>query len=570
MTKKFIVLSNSVRVMPLVVMVLAAAPACWATEASSADAERYIAAVRQFADNVLTLGRDTYGPKHTPLFVDGLNVDTHTPVMWKAVDGTEWVISNLASQQNLFRTLDGLSALTGDVRYKAAAMEAYRYAFDNLWRDGLLCWGGHQAYNATADVMVHRGKGYGEHELKCVYPYYELMWQVDPKRTQQMIENIWAGHVLDWAILDFNRHGMPKPAGQLWAHEYKGGPVFFWGKGLTFQNAGSDLYYAAGVLSALSGQKEPLVWSKRLAHRYVETRNPKTGLGGYQFSQANAMCDELRHPELRGDRAQYQYGADFPGHFVVEGTLFPAYGDTPAVSIRICQLMLAEKLATDGREFLRWAVEEMTAWGKAAYRAKDNSFIPMLTDGTSMEGYVCKKDGYFGPKGRVLHAGRAQAAHMWAYCLAYRLSGDPFMWEMARNIARGNQLGDLGAAPGSPPQLAAKIGTADPNALLAFLELYRKTAQTDYLNAACKVGDNILKASFSKGFFVSSRHLYARVDSPEPLALLRLAATLRGKDGQVPAYVAGSGFFDDDYGTEGRKTDSFLYERLRSGRPGTK
>jgi len=28
----------------------------------------------EFADNVLKYGRDTYGPKHTPLFVDGLNM----------------------------------------------------------------------------------------------------------------------------------------------------------------------------------------------------------------------------------------------------------------------------------------------------------------------------------------------------------------------------------------------------------------------------------------------------------------------------------------------------------------
>ena len=34
---------------------------------------KYLDAVRTFADNVLKYGRDTYGPKHTPLFVDGLN-----------------------------------------------------------------------------------------------------------------------------------------------------------------------------------------------------------------------------------------------------------------------------------------------------------------------------------------------------------------------------------------------------------------------------------------------------------------------------------------------------------------
>ena len=38
---------------------------------------------------MLKYGRDTYGPKHTPLFVDGLNVNTHEPVKWIDPDGTE-------------------------------------------------------------------------------------------------------------------------------------------------------------------------------------------------------------------------------------------------------------------------------------------------------------------------------------------------------------------------------------------------------------------------------------------------------------------------------------------------
>jgi len=46
---------------------------------------KYLNAVREFADNVLKYGRDTYGPKHTPLFVDGLNIHTHEPVKCRDV-----------------------------------------------------------------------------------------------------------------------------------------------------------------------------------------------------------------------------------------------------------------------------------------------------------------------------------------------------------------------------------------------------------------------------------------------------------------------------------------------------
>ncbi len=80
-----------------------------------ADPNRYLNAVRTFAGNVLKYGRDTYGPKHTPLFVDGLMVRdpndpnygkdaVFKPVEWIDPDGTKWILSNLASQHNLFRT----------------------------------------------------------------------------------------------------------------------------------------------------------------------------------------------------------------------------------------------------------------------------------------------------------------------------------------------------------------------------------------------------------------------------------------------------------------------------------
>ena len=51
-----------------------------AGKSDTTDPNRYLNAVREFADNVLKYGRDTYGPKHTPLFVDGLNIHTHEPV----------------------------------------------------------------------------------------------------------------------------------------------------------------------------------------------------------------------------------------------------------------------------------------------------------------------------------------------------------------------------------------------------------------------------------------------------------------------------------------------------------
>ncbi len=134
------------------ILIVAISP-CLSAEPNTLGGEsKYLQAVREFADNVLKYGRDTYGPKHTPLFVDGLNIHTHEPVKWIAPNGDRWILSNLASQQNLFRTLDGLTKLTDDPKYKQAAMEAIKYAFENLRSpNGLFYWGMTYAYDAGAD-----------------------------------------------------------------------------------------------------------------------------------------------------------------------------------------------------------------------------------------------------------------------------------------------------------------------------------------------------------------------------------------------------------------------------------
>lgn len=62
----------------LAILLICQLSVCLGKEAPDANnSSKYLDAVREFADNVLKYGRDTYGPKHTPLFVDGLNIRLH-------------------------------------------------------------------------------------------------------------------------------------------------------------------------------------------------------------------------------------------------------------------------------------------------------------------------------------------------------------------------------------------------------------------------------------------------------------------------------------------------------------
>jgi len=499
------------------------------------DPNRYLNAVRTFADNVLKYGRDTYGPKHTPLFVDGLNIHTHEPVKWispkgnwqTATETEEWILSNFASQQTLLRTLDGLSEVTGDPKYREAAMDAIRYALGNLRSpNGLLYWGLCAAYDAQTDRTRASG-----HCLKLGYPYYELMWKVDSKETKRLIEAFWSAHINDWLNLDFNRHAQLNGVlEEPWNHDYKAGPTFFESKtgGRGFLVTGSSLAHAATTLYRLSGYEPPLIWSKRLIRRFVDTRHPKTGI-------STALYNNRRKPPGKDLKEHFQdpHTRAFPYNVFAEtrGMYFPV--DTEA-NDWLSLFLVGEALGDKGTDFIQWAFEELTAWGKAAYRKKDNSFIPMLTDGISLVGYVSK--GSVPKKAAVAAPLFADLSFFWGYALGYRQTGDAFMWEMARDVAVGNNLGDIGKTSASVTQLQIdRTNCSNVYGLLGFLELYAKTRKPSLLNMAQRIGDNILRACFHEGFFVpSKKHVYTRFDCFEPLALLHLVAAIDGKSVTVP------------------------------------
>ena len=504
--------------------------------------DRRVEAVVAFADNVLKQGRDRWSGRNTPLFTDGVNVDTGEPVEW-VFKGQRWIVSNLASQQNLFRTLTGLSRLRGQPRYRAAAEAATRYHLDHLRHEsGLLFWGGHRFIDLRTLKVVGEQNS---HEFKCSYPYYDLLWEMDPKAAERFIKAFWNAHVLDWSNLDMNRHGAyGRPMGALWASRFVGAEPFFKGKGLTFINCGSDLVYAAGMLRAYTGDAGSLAWSKRLAEQYVRARDPNTGLGAYQFSQIAS-----------GDRAKLQLSPEF-GERALEGrVLDPSRATTIYGRVAISQLRLGERLGKDGCEFIQWTRSGLAAYARQAYDPRSNMLTAMFTDGTKLAPESVKRPGYY--SAGSFRPESAGTMLLLSYALGYRLTGDELLWQMARSIAKGHGLGDLGAAPGQGVRVNTKTACADPLALFGLLEILRTSKNDAYLELARRIGDNIVAARFHKGFFVpSENHVNACFDALEPLALLSLEAHLRGTPDVVPAYPGGRGYIHGPYDGLGRTYDS--------------
>jgi pectate lyase len=535
-------------------------------------------AVVEFADNVLLNASDRYHQPPSPLLANGVNVFTHEQLEWRFSDGSKAVISDFAAQQNLMRVLSALSAITGNPRYKAAAKAQAAYYFAHFQDvGGLLHWGGHRFVDLRTLTALGTAPGEtGVHELKNMFPFYDLLYEVNPQATIRYINAFWSAHVYNWRTLEISRHGeYGRPNAPAWDSPFDNPKPFFETKGLSFLDAGNDLIYAGAMLHKLSGDTNALLWTRRLAEQYVKARNQQTRLGAYQFTQPRKTHDTTNDSltlSWYGDRASRQFGPDFPGHQVLEGTMLLSRLATTIYSENaLMQFQIGADLGPVGRELVDWTRQGMAAFARHAYLPDDNRFRPMLTDGTDLTGYKLKRNGYYGKAGTLLAPYPASPEFMLSYARGFLLTGDTNLWFVARGIALACQLGDLGLVPGKNSAPNISTSNSDPFALFSLLDLYRQTGQDAYLRLARRIGDNIIKARFHHGYFTRAEdQLFASIDSIDPYALLALESATRGEWDKAPPFINGSGFVDAEYlfpSDKARRTkDAFLY-RLRVSNP---
>ncbi|MBU1467233.1 MAG: pectate lyase, partial [Gammaproteobacteria bacterium] len=367
-----------------------------------------------YANTILEHYRDPY--HGTPLFFDGCNTFNNKPVSWKNTDGTEWELSNIASQQNLFRFFYGLSALTNQPKYKQAAQEAIQWHFDHADSSGLIRWGGHSFLDLKTLNTVGPENKNMVHELKHHCPFYELMYETNPNATSRMIKAIWNCHVINWDNMEMTRHG---------SYGLEFDEITFWDKpqnrhleplremkGLSFVNIGNDLVFSAGMLYKLDSDEKALSWAEFLMSQYVNSRHPNTKLGCYQYNRplktGDAPEDE-NDPQYTfsfwGDRAQRQFGPEYGDVAKEAWVLFKMdeealngpegiYGDCG-----LAQTLLARELGEDGKQLLDWTTEGLEAWAYYAYDANTNEIKPMFADGKDLTGQQIPRYGYYGKKG---------------------------------------------------------------------------------------------------------------------------------------------------------------------------
>jgi pectate lyase len=552
------------RVLALAVACHATASVRAATEQGLPSAARYKAAIVTFADRVLESGRDRYGANATPLFADGLHVKTLQPATWKGPEGANWILCNVASQQSLMRLLDGLTALTGDRRYLAAAEAATRHALDHqVSPNGLLYWGGHSAWDLETDRPVGNKGNITVHELKGQQAHYRLMWRVNPDATRRLMESIWAGHILDWSLLDFNRHASntrkpPKP----WEHSFNETiqvPFPTAGANLAFCNVTPMFVDTGMLLSVLGNHEEALTWTRRMLHRWQQARDPRTGLSGGQLSYRTIL-----------DRAQQALGHVHPQ--INEARIVASYHQTsryhqlPAVQLLAGEALIAAggRRAEVGREFIAWASDDLQAYAKHCRDPATGKFNAVMTDGTPLE-WRKAHEGYYNQSSFAPVA--PDGLLLWGYALAWRLTREPAHWTMLQHLFRSMKLGELGEPNGRGRALNRDAGSTDFVTIYALLELDDRAADGAILRLAGKIGDNLLALQSPTGLFPRRGREWARTGDDIPLALLHLVAAIERKRDRIPPPAIDRQFFHAVYHGElephqKKRADERTYDSL--------
>ncbi|MHC4727403.1 MAG: hypothetical protein ACYS17_09260 [Planctomycetota bacterium] len=507
---------------------------------SANEESKYIDAIHNFADRVLQSGKDIYGPKTTPLFVDGLHVTTLEPVKWQC-RGETWVLSNFASQQPLLRTLDGLTALTDQKKYRQAAEKATGYALEHLTTpNGLLYWGGHLAWDLEKEKPV--GQYADVHEMKSHQPYYRLMWRINAPATRKLMESVWMGHILDWSLLDYNRHAsVKKPVSRNWNQKFNANievPFPTKSSNLSFVNVTPPLLHSGAMHAILDKNSDVLTWTRRLAYRWQQGKDPETGLCGGQLSYR------------KHDRAQDALGHVHPK--INEAKIVASYHQTSRYhTLPLAQMQAASalieaggKYTKIGREFIHWASEDLKAYTQHSYDTKTDQFIALMTDGTPIK-WQESTTGYYVPASFAPR--KPDGFILWGYAMAYRLTTDAAHWKMARNIFRQLNLGDIGRPDGSGSTIKYNNDHKDWRIIYALLELHQATNNDAFLRLAGSIADNILTMQTSTGLFPRSGRMWARTGDEIPLALLHLAGAIMGKGSLLPSPIFDGRFFHCEY-----------------------
>lgn len=551
-----------------------------------------------YVDRVREYGRDPVNG--SILIAKALNRYTMKPAVWitpkKAITP-----SNLAEQGNWFRLMEALWQLTGDQQYKREITETYQMYLDRYISDsGMVIWGGHACVNMD-DLEPHYyadGSAY-YHELKSHFPYLDPFFELNPEAARRICIATWMNAVKDKYTMLFNRHADYKnpyteEIEKTWLETDYGYVDPEWGynfirdRNIPFRSAGNDLLHLAAQLYKHTREEPAKIWATRLLNRYYACSDPNTNMYVYQFTTADgakgtedpmkvlepigAWWTKYPLPEeytwtAYGDRFKNQYADDL----IAQGFVPPEkewilrecfyVNKEPVEFSPLVDIELAKAFGKDSPEgslIMEQTIKALGNYSKYCYDPERNKIIPCLIDGTSLEGFIVKRNGYFGDAGRVMLASDISDRMTLSYIKTYlegRYRTDlqehiDNIWVLIRNTMKAFGTGEPGIDyPGDRMNLDFACAADKPNLLVGLLYLYKSTGIVDYLDLARVIGNNIIANKMDDGFFVLDKNRqYIPLSGKAgvfPYSLALLEATIRGEEDNVPELYSFDGYYDD-------------------------
>lgn len=188
----------------------------------SAKNEKYLYVVQRTIDSLLVNGRDIYGEVHSGMILSILDCKDGKPLKESDLQGTlpappfgvregdrtGFGGSNANLQFDLYRTMEHLSRIKKDPKYKSASKLAL-IDFLQITQNqetGLLAWGEHLYWDCFKDCLGEQFNTDKIHEPKRKFLYFDYLYSVDPERTIKYALGLWDHQIADKNTGDFSRH----------------------------------------------------------------------------------------------------------------------------------------------------------------------------------------------------------------------------------------------------------------------------------------------------------------------------------------------------------------------------
>lgn len=522
----------------------------------------------EFLDEVLKLGADRWNG--TPLISDGYNTLTDMPYEWPFPTTTKnpapAVLSDLASQGNLMRMMDGIGNWIYDDKYKDRVDAIHHYYVDHYLSpaNSLPYWGGHAAVNLKTGTPTEGEPDTNTHELKDNFVYLDAFGRVDSSLPLTIAQSVWDIHIKDFNTFDFNRHGSftSKPDLSWWNSEFDDEayrPEFVPTLNCGFRLAANDFLYVMAQAYRSSGNVTALKWARRLWKKFADVCDEQTGLGGYMFTSAYGCPDVKEFPDpidspewiekileynsvytwtTYGDRAYVQ----FKDEVVRKGLMTeveaeaqcreanamfsPSYMEfsaQPVEFILVDELKnAAAKASAEEKDLLlKWIREiedynlkRLSNYATLAYNPETNKVKPVWANGVDMTGFIVERPGYYYNQSinYVMREESVTDSMFLAYLTVFTKTAHRTdkeeerraIWETLRNMAKKKGLGDWGDYGSVNPSVNLSTTNSTPMNCIIASYLYETTGNGAYLDLARRIGENIIDTYYHNRIFKDS------------------------------------------------------------------